>query len=263
MSNPPLTPTPPDSPTVIYPITNATVVGQDPDTQTLYVMLRDGQGLGPIQIIFPGACDALRLNQNPMPGKGTTGVVAFVNNDIKSGVWLGSFPPGLYDAIPNGLNEPFTKYESHWSGAWSAQDDSGNTTSVYPDGTSVVVGTEYTPYKHVRDASSGQRTRVPMTASDRPPVASPFQMKITHASGATITISPSGVVTVTSPSLVEVQSPVVSLNNGGTTQYLVTQTAWEYLTGHTHSGVSAGPANTGPPVSVPTSGVLTTVTVSQ
>lgn len=256
---------------VLYPITQATVISQSPDTNSVVVMLKDGQGPAfPIPILCPGPSDGLRIKQSSMPGRGTLGIVAFVNNDIRNGVWLGAIPASQTDAISNPPNMPFLDYEAHFSGHWSALDQVGNQTTSFADGSSVVVGAKFTPYRHIQSAT-GARLRVPVAASDRPTPASPFPMTIDHISGTTVSIATNGNVVVSSvgtisassPSQITATAPVVEITNGGTTQYLVTKTAWEYLTTHVHSGVAGGSSDTGPPVSVPSSGVLTTVLVAQ
>ena len=259
------------SSTAVYPITQALVLAQNPDTQSLTVMLRDGQGLSqPVPVMIPGPCDGLRIKQSAMPGRGTMGIVAFLNNDIRSGVWLGAIPTVMADAISNPTGDPFLNYESHFSGYWHSLDQSGSENTRWPDGSMLIVGSGFTPTRHIQN-SAGQRESVPVADSDRPATISPMPITLKHSSGTTVEIDSSGNVTVaasgtilaSSPTSIEAKAPVVKIDNGGTTQYLVTATAWTWLTTHTHSGVQTGAGNTGTPNSVPTSGVLSSILQAQ
>lgn len=284
--------------TQVYPITQGYVISQNPDTGTLAVMMRDGQILSQVPVLYLGACDALRVDQKPLPGKGTVGVLLLVNCDINSAVWLGSVTSTLTDALSS-TSDAFVDYQSHWSGFWRSMDSSGSMTATFPDGTEVVVGSAYSPVRHTV-SSAGQRQAIPFTAADR--VASTpahFPITIVHSSGATVTIAAAGAVTIhaaagqalqgnanggvvdidgsgniaaTSPGTITVsgssnvtvesatsltlKAPQVYGTNGGTTQELVTQTAWSWIIGHTHPDPQGG--NTGTPNSVPSVGVLTT-----
>src|ERR1700739_788853 len=98
--------------TAVYPITQGIVTATNPDTNSVQVMLRDGQGLAfPIPVLIQGPCDALRIKQNPMPGRGTLDSILIPNNDIRNAVWLGSLPSGIPDAISNPANDPFLEYQ--------------------------------------------------------------------------------------------------------------------------------------------------------
>ncbi len=272
------------TPTVLWPFTHAQVISQVPDQNALYVALRDGQMLAaPVQILLPGPADALRIKQPPMPSRGTIGVVLFLNNDIRNGVWLGSLPGGIYDALSSPADSPFLDYESHWSGFWRSLDASGNTTTTWPDGSQAIVGSAFAPTKHIQDASTGQRVSVARTASDYPAPPAPLPMAINHKSGSKVTISSAGAVEVsavagqtitltsnsatiqidssgnvllTSPATIKATAPTIQLGNGGTLQALLTEAALVWMEGHVHSdpqGGTTGVPTTSPPASGSTS----------
>lgn len=57
--------------------------------------------------------------------------------------------------------------------------------------------------------------------------------------------------------VVNITAPTINVgSNGETLQEVVLKAAWTYLTGHTHSGCG-GTSPSGPPIGVPTTGVLT------
>lgn len=224
------------SSTKVYPITQAVVLSHDPDTNSLQVMLRDGQGLGqPVKVLYPGACDALRINQQPMPGRGTMGVIAFVNNDIKSGVWLGAVVGAIADAISSPVDDPFLKYESHWSGYWNSLDQGGNENTHWTDGSTLTVGSGFVPTRHIQN-TEGVREAVPVAATDRP-TATPFPFTFMHSTGTMVKIDALGNVTVsgvaaitadavgaidaTSKASITATAPTITLD-GSTEVYLTT-----------------------------------------
>lgn len=179
--------------TQIFPITNGYVIAQNADTGTLAVQLRDGQILPRVPVLYFGACDGLRINQAPLPGKGTQGIVLLVNDSINSAVWLGALTSTLMDAIGS-VSDEFVDYVSHWSGFWRSQDSTGSTTAQWPDSTQVIVGSAFSPTRHTV-ASDGTRRAIPFTQADRVASVPPgFPISILHSSGAKVTISGNGAV---------------------------------------------------------------------
>jgi len=267
-----------DASTGIHHLTQAVVLSQVPDQQALYVMQRNGEALAyPVQVLFPGPCDGLRIKQPALPGRGTLGVIAFLNCDTRSGIWLGAIAPSLTDAISSPADSPFLDYESHWSGYWRALDETGSTTTTWPDGTQAIVGSGFSPTKHVQDAS-GKRVSVPRTAADYPTPPSPLAMTINHKSGASVEITAAGAVnlttaagqaatitansgivqidssgnvSITSPGTIHAKAPAISLDDGGTTQAVLLAAFQTWVQGHVHGGVTSGGANTGTPTTSP------------
>ena len=184
------------SSTAVFPITQGIVIATNPDTNSVQVMIRDGQGLAyPVPVLIPGPCDALRIKQNPLPGRGTLGIIAFTNNDIRSAVWLGAIPGGIPDAISNPTGDPFLDYQAHWSGYWHSLDSGGNENTCWPDGSTMMVGSGFTPTRHIQNAA-GQREAVPVADTDRPAKSTPMPFTFTHSTGTTVSIDVSGDVTV-------------------------------------------------------------------
>jgi len=225
--------------TAVFPITQGTVIATNPDTNSVQVMIRDGQGLAyPIPVLIPGPCDALRIKQNPLPGRGTLGIIAFANNDLRSGVWLGAIPAGIPDAISNPTGDPFLDYQAHWSGYWHSLDSGGNENTYWPDGSTMVVGSGFTPTRHIQNAQ-GQRQAVPVAATDRPAKSPAMPFTFMHSTGTMVQISASGNVTVsgvgtitadavgaidaTSQASITATAPTITLD-GSTEIYLTTPT---------------------------------------
>jgi hypothetical protein len=160
-----------------------------------------------------GPADALRVKQQPMPVKGTWGLVAFPYGDDRNGVWLCSFYSNLQDAYTNPL-DPNAEYDAHWSGTWSLLDGLGQYAKSFPDGTYVVLGEEPGLPAPTRNVVNSRQVResTPYTAADRvSAVPSPRALRVHHASGTEINIDTSGNTSVTGAS-----GASLSFNFGGT-----------------------------------------------
>ena len=86
----------------------AQVTAQDPDNGALTVIFRSGQLPGlPVKYGYQGPADALRISQPPLPGRGTWGLVAFPNGDIRNGIWICSIlakTPTVYISFISGFS---------------------------------------------------------------------------------------------------------------------------------------------------------------
>lgn len=276
--------------TMSCPITMMTVLSQVPDQNAVFAAFQDGQSFPiPVPVMSYGPADALRVRQAPLPGRGTAGVVAFMNGDVRNPIWLGSFTPWLADALGSS-GDPFLAYESHFSGYWQSVDGSGNATLRFPDNTMVVVGKQFSPGLHIQNADSGAREFVARTPSNYPPVAAGFPVEIEHSSGASVVISASGAITATAAtgqtltlisngatalidangnmtftgvSEIHAKAPAIYLDDGGTTQPICLQAFATWAESHEHSGVMTGGGDTGPPTSSPPASALTSVVQAQ
>jgi len=173
-----------------------------------------------------------------MPGRGTLGLIAFVNDDLRSGVWLGAIPAGIPDAISNPTGDPFLDYQAHWSGYWHSLDSGGNENTYWPDGSTMMVGSGFAPTRHIQNAQ-GQRQAVPVAETDRPAKSTPKPFVFTHATGTTISVDVSGnvivsgvgTITATAPGAIDATSqasitataPTITLD-GSSEIYLTTPT---------------------------------------
>ncbi len=176
-------------------ITVGQVVAQDPDGGGVTVVLRTtGQAPGyPVRMLYNGPADSLRIEQQPLPGRGTWGIVAFPYNDPRNGIWLGSFFPSQIDAIANltegsgpvDANESNIKYSAHFSGYYTLLDQVGQSATVYPDGSFAIVGSGFSPptiYRHTLE--DRKRVRSEFKQEQRvlsPP--SPYNWTV-HTSGS-------------------------------------------------------------------------------
>lgn len=185
----------------------AIVTGYDTVNHGVYVSLPSSQQIGvPAKILINGPCDASRVEQNPLPIMGTWGLVVVLGGDTKSAVWLGSFAQSAVNAFtyskPPTDEDGQTKYMSHASGAFSVLDYFGNYYYGSPDGSSLafnVSGTPPTIYRNSVDESGNQvAIKVPNTIPDyrNPNPPGPFWLNFTHPSGASLSYSPSGLVTI-------------------------------------------------------------------
>lgn len=153
-------------------ITVAQVIAQDPDQGALQVQLRTSgqQPSYPVKMLYRGAADGLRINQEELPGRGTWGVVVFPYGDTRNGLWLGAFYPSQIDAIsgstngtgPTNVTDSFIRYLSHWSGFWNILTASGEAGMQFPDGSWTFMGSGAvsgmpTAYRHVVDGDQSQK----------------------------------------------------------------------------------------------------------
>lgn len=136
-------------------------------------MLMSGQVIGyPCRRLYPYA-DGLRISKPPLPVRGSWVLVNFPGGDIRNGTVMGAYHPNLVDPIPNPQNaDPFSSYESHYSGHWSYMNStSGHLAMQFADRSYLVVssGTALpTMYRHA--VTSGQtQQRVEFTDKDRNP----------------------------------------------------------------------------------------------
>ncbi len=240
-------------------ISKAQVISQDPDNYSVNVSLSQQAGEGPaisVRVLTPGPLDGLLIKQPPLPRRGTLGVVGALDGDSRSMVWLGALPLNGQDAITVVPGSQNVDYHGHFSGSYYLMDDIGNTTWVWPDGSSVVMGsTSGTPTRHIIN-SEGLRVLVPLTTAERvpnPPSAFPFTY--TGANGAVVNVDSEGNISVMGTTLL-ITAPTVTIVGDVTVQGTLTATEEIHtnlnggidLSAHLHSGVTSGASNTKPPV---------------
>lgn len=185
----------------------------------------------PVKVLYNGAADALRINQKPLPGIGTHGTVIFPYGDARNGEWLGATYPSGMDAIQSDGTDtaPFVDYESHYSGYWKLLDGLGQLATVFPDGSSFTVGAASgvpVPNRHIVEGNV--RSAQPLTQGQRvASVPPPFTL--------TLGLSATGKLNLT-------------VNGAVPTDFyvLVSKFIAQFNT-HTHTDVTPGSSNTGPP----------------
>jgi len=190
----------------IASITIGQVVGYIEEDHAVSVVLPSSQGPAIAVKILEPWLDGVRVCQNPLPTRGTYGVIAFPFGDDRNGVWLGAYAPALMDAV-NAMNDPFQEYKAYGSNVYSLLDGAANflwshpsVTSQSPGGTYFYVnqdGQKPATYRHVVDGQTQERQRVPVTDAERTPTQPSPYVGIQHASGSSAQIDPSGNVTVT------------------------------------------------------------------
>jgi hypothetical protein len=183
-------------------LTDAQVVSHDPASGSMYVALTASMQV-PIKIKYgyDGPADALRINQQPMPGIGTWGLVAFAKGDIRNGCWLRSYLPSQVDAITGtgAATDPFIEYMSHFSGYWRLLDGEGNLSFQFPDGSwGIYAATSGLPatYRHIVEGQTQQTVELPFSGRVTSPPG-PFQGFFQQAaSGTSFALDASGNVTI-------------------------------------------------------------------
>ena len=191
---------------MVAPWCVGTVTSQVGDQYAVNVIL-DGGGMGgqigavPCDVITHGPRDALRINQHPLPTKGTRVLVAFPRGDSRNGVVVGSLGNTQNDASAFAPGIENIRYQADWSGYWEIHDEAGHHAGIYPDGSSWLVGYSGIPTVTRHTVTSGQvRQRTPFTQAQRvttPPTGSfPFYYK--QPTGAAVSINSSGAISVNS-----------------------------------------------------------------
>ena len=229
-------------------LTVGVVAAQDPDGGGVTVLLRTSlQAPGyPVKMMYYGPADQLRIKQTPLPSRGTWGLVAFPYGDNRNGIWLGSFLPAGIDAITAttagaaGATDAFIDYEAQFSGFWKLIDGLGNMAMQWPDGTSFVLGATSgvpTTYYHVVDPTQA-RIKEPIAQSTRvPDPPSAYNLSFQMTSGLSVTVDPSGNMTVTSASgtiTLSTQNDTLQITPGGS--YLLGTTGSLAVSGNLSAG---------------------------
>ena len=187
----------------------AQVINYDPEHNAVYIRLASGQFIiSPARMLYRGNADQYRVQQQPLPLIGTWGLVAFPSNDDRLPIWLGAYYPTIEDAITSSsiIQDSQIVYDSHWSGYYSLMDGFGQYYERYPDGTNIIINssnTEPSTFRHIVQLGETNQygtpqVRTQLPDSERVPnPPSPYYVSINHPSGASATITPSGVVTIT------------------------------------------------------------------
>lgn len=221
--------------------------------------------------------DGLRIEQKPLPGVGTWGLVAIPNGDLRCAIWLCAYLPSQIDALTSDGSQSaaFIENKAHFSGDWGYLDGQGNFAHQFADGSYMVVASGQvlpTPNRHLVD-STGKQQSVAFTRVDRiPSPPSTFYAHIHHQSGTDILIDPTGNVTVSGAAGASIQfqfggatlkidsaghatlnvpnSETFDVTQGGNPAndfaVLVSKLISKF-NAHTHSGVTAGGGTTGTP----------------
>lgn len=204
----------------VPPFAKGIVVGYNPSDQDSITIMFPGSGqiVGyPIKILHRGAADAMRVDQDPLPTRGTWGLIAFPDGDIRNGIWLGAFYPSKQNAVTSPTGDPTVRYHAHWSGDWDYLDGSGNAARQWADGSYVVAasGAGGLPgvFRQLVDATKQTVSRVLYNRTDRiPNPPSAFVFKFAHASGTQVAVDAAGNASVTAAS----GASITLQGNGGT-----------------------------------------------
>lgn len=225
----------------------AIVIAQDPPGGGLAVQLKNSNQIINIKMGYDGMADAFRINQKPLPSKGTWGLVAFVDGDIRNGVWLKSYYPSQTDAILSDTGDPFDDYTANWAGGVTLERGSdGAFFKEWPDGTQLIVGpgTDFaTIHRHIVNPDQTQDRKV-VSAADRVPAPpDPFTVTVVTASGTTVQVASTGAVSVLLPSS---EPLIISQGGAPATDHLtLVSLLCAFFNAHVHPD---GGGNTGPPV---------------
>lgn len=226
-------------------ITTAVVVSQDPDNYALNVALQGQWGSQmpavSVQVMTHGPRDAVRGSFPELPLPGQLGIVVFPRADDRNGVWIGAVSPALNDASTLAPGNGNTAFAAHFGGGVSVRTRDGTIYEQLPDGTILTIGSGVAPVltRHTVGPDQ-QRKRSAFTPADRiaAPPAAPFAISITHPTGATATLSPTGNWSLTSApgGTINGTAAHINLGDGGTLEALLKHSAATIFNGHTHPG---------------------------
>lgn len=194
-----------------------------------------------------------------LPQPGEWGLVCFPNGSDQMAVWLGSICRDLSNLAWDQMG-PKTQLDQHYSGAYLLRDDAGNTDIVFADGSYVRIGDGESIAGRFEHQRQGQQ-RLNIERSQ--PSGTDVTMHLHHKSGTTVTIEPSGKVTINSVDNVVVEGTEVTVKGAGPSQTIVggdqdfvvllagLQNLIAWATSHVHANVLSGPAESGPPTAPP------------
>jgi len=210
-------------------LTSAIVIGYNEEQHSVFVSFEAsyaGPGY-PVRVGSPYS-DGVRIRQNPLPIRGTWGLVAFPYGDDRSGIWICAINPNLVDAINATAGDPGQFYESMPCDIYSLIDKSANflwshpsPTGGSPDGTFIVInqdGQKPVVYRHIVDSATQVQQRIPFTDAQRQVFPAPY-IRVHHSSGTDFQVDPSGNVTLTAAqSMTATVTGATTVNaNGGAT----------------------------------------------
>ena len=244
---------------MISPIQTGMVIAQDGTNHGVMVLLEGpggaAQGIGgplSVQVGTHGPRDAMRIQADPLPSVGTRGLIMFPRSDIRNGVWVCSLSATLNSASPFTPGFTSGKYEAQYSGLWRLDDEAGQTTTVWPDGSSLVVsasGAVPSVTRYIVDPTNAVNPKVAQSFAQSTRVKSApsaYTAVYTHASGAKLTISPAGAITANVAA-----GQLFNFEQGGATASdalaLVSKLVMAF-NAHKHSGITTGSGQSGTPV---------------
>ena len=184
-----------------------------------------------------------------LPRKGDWGLVVFPHGSDQYPVWIGSLYQDFNSLATANAHE---KISQHDSGVWSKIDAAGNYEVAYPDGSYLRIGSGTALSPRTRQRRQGtMRQTVPYAM---PAKASPTVF-FRHSAGTTITIDPSGNLTIEGGSEVTVQSTQagahVHIGGAVSEDFMAKLGALTKIVSafnaHTHGGVMAGGGVTAAP----------------
>lgn len=216
----------------------AQVIAIQPPNKLLVLVPAWGVGTRvPVTVLGAGQNDALRVQQYPLPKVGTWGVISFVHEDSRNGIWMGSFVPALASAhISSG--DPDVTYIAENSGYWMYRDGQGNMSITMADGTTIEVGNPAAPTRTV--VENQQAVTQEVTQAQRATLKSPMDINIAMVGGAVSIQITQNSITFTAPTF--------TINGNIVTTGTITNNGVHVDSTHKHGGVQTGGSDTGTPV---------------
>lgn len=200
------------NPTAPASLMQAQVIGIQPPNKLLVLVPAWGAGTRvPVTVLGIGQNDALRTNLLPLPKLGTWGVIGFLHQDSRNGMWLGSFPPALANAMPTIAGDSDITYASENSGHWHYRDGDGNDCVTWADGSSLTIsqtGIAPVPNRTVVENQAGVSQA--LTQAQRATIKAPMTFTLATASGVSLTIEGS---TATLTGILIVDGPIIASGN--------------------------------------------------
>ena len=180
-----------------YSLRFGLVVGLDPPRHAVHVSFRDTNEFTgySLPVLMPWA-DGYYISQSPLPRKGTLVLCAFPMGDDRNGVVIGSLYGSNLSAITSGVseNDAYIDYARYPNNIWRMADDNANLTWAHPSGLTLNINnsgtTPLSPTYNITSSANPELTEVlPVPA---PAKTTPPYIYITHPSGSSLLLDPSG-----------------------------------------------------------------------
>jgi hypothetical protein len=185
-----------------------------PDTFELGIVLPNFGSLHAIRVKVAAQHAGPYTGEYMLPKVGEFGMVAFLQDDARSGIWTTTIPSSVWNTAPLEIMQadPTAKVTHSRDGARAIEYSSGDREALLPDGTLLRVTaskdgstsnttgrSKRTPMRRSVDEDPGRNSRKAVREDYTPPQVAPVDVRLEHSSGAILTITADGSFHLTTP----------------------------------------------------------------